>query len=372
MKGLFRNRLFLPSVLFAAVVLAVFGSATAQPPKGEKVALLVGVKEYHDSKLPNLKYTEDDVEDLAKVLRQSGGYTCTVLTGARGKKNARLRPTLANIERELKTLLKGRGKRDTVLVAFSGHGLQLTAKDKEEPFFCPFDADPKDPATLLSLSKVYAALDGGAGAKLLLVDACRNDPAAKGAKGVDGTGLPAIPAGTAALFSCKPGQQSFEDKGWGHGAFFHTLLEGLGGKADLDGDGTVDFDELSRFVRKQVPARVKAVKGTEIEQEPNFVGNLTGLVPLVRLAAATDELPKTFTAKTVDMEFVLIPEGTFLMGRPESDNLHVVPPPGVPSPYDDEQPQHRVTISKPFYLAKYTVTVGCIASVGTGICLRGS
>jgi sulfatase modifying factor 1 len=347
-KKLFRHRLLLPAVLLAAAVLLVLGSAAAQPAKGEKVALLVGVKEYNDSKLPDLKYTEDDVEDLAKVLRQSGGYACTVLTGARGDKDPRARPTLANIERELQALLRGRGKRDTVIVALSGHGLQLTVKDREESFFCPFDADPKDPATLLSLTKVYAGLDGGAGAKLLLVDACRNDPGDKGAKGLDGTALPNTPAGTAALFSCKPGQQSFEDRGWGHGAFFHTVLKGLGGKADSDGDGVVDFDELSRYVRKQVPVLVKATKGQEAEQEPNFVGNLTDLVPLVRLAAATEELPKALTAKAVDMEFVLIPAGTFLMGSPDSDK----------QASGNEKPQHRVMISQPFYLGKYPVTVG--------------
>jgi formylglycine-generating enzyme required for sulfatase activity len=338
-QKLLRHRPLLPVVPVTAAVLLVLGPAAAQTSRGEKVALLVGVKEYHDSKLPNLKYTEDDVEDLARVLRQAGGYACTVLTGGRGQTDPRLRPTRANIERELRALLKGRGKRDTVMVAFSGHGLQLTVGGKEESFFCPFDADPKDPATLLSLTKVYADLTGGAGTKLLLVDACRNDPAAKGAKGIDGTGLPSTPAGTAALFSCRPGQQSFEDKGWGHGAFFHAVLEGLGGKADLDGDGVVDFDELSRFVRRQVPARVKAVKGAEAEQEPNDVRNLTSLVPLVLLP--------TLSAKSANLELVLIPAGTFWMGSPASDK----------QAYDCEKPQHRVTISRPFYLGKYPVTV---------------
>jgi formylglycine-generating enzyme required for sulfatase activity len=53
-------------------------------------------------------------------------------------------------------------------------------------------------------------------------------------------------------------------------------------------------------------------------------------------------------AKTVDMEFMLIPAGTFLMGSPESDKQAEA----------WEKPQHRVTISKPFYLARHPVTVG--------------
>jgi formylglycine-generating enzyme required for sulfatase activity len=42
------------------------------------------------------------------------------------------------------------------------------------------------------------------------------------------------------------------------------------------------------------------------------------------------------------MEFVLIPAGTFMMGRQDSES--------------DERPVHQVTISKAFYLGKYEVT----------------
>jgi formylglycine-generating enzyme required for sulfatase activity len=48
----------------------------------------------------------------------------------------------------------------------------------------------------------------------------------------------------------------------------------------------------------------------------------------------------------VKLELVLIPAGEFLMGSPGSD--------GVAS--GDEKPQHRVRITKPFYLGKYLVT----------------
>lgn len=48
----------------------------------------------------------------------------------------------------------------------------------------------------------------------------------------------------------------------------------------------------------------------------------------------------------VTMQMVLIPTGEFLMGLPDS----------VTTAWGDEKPQHRVRISKPFYLAKYEVT----------------
>ena len=48
----------------------------------------------------------------------------------------------------------------------------------------------------------------------------------------------------------------------------------------------------------------------------------------------------------VKLEMVLIPAGEFMMGSPDSDE-DAVP---------DEKPQHRVRITKPFYLGKYLVT----------------
>ena len=48
----------------------------------------------------------------------------------------------------------------------------------------------------------------------------------------------------------------------------------------------------------------------------------------------------------VVMKLALIPPGTFLMGSPDSDSLAAA----------DEKPQHRVTITKPFYIGMYPVT----------------
>ena len=59
--------------------------------------------------------------------------------------------------------------------------------------------------------------------------------------------------------------------------------------------------------------------------------------------------PKELTVdlgKGIKLELVLIPAGEFLMGSPESDK----------DAYPSEKPQHRVRITRPFYMGEYLVT----------------
>ena len=63
----------------------------------------------------------------------------------------------------------------------------------------------------------------------------------------------------------------------------------------------------------------------------------------------TKEPPKKLSVelgKGVKLEMVLIPAGEFMMGSPDSDK----------DALSWEKPQHRVRITKPFYLGKYQVT----------------
>jgi formylglycine-generating enzyme required for sulfatase activity len=73
-------------------------------------------------------------------------------------------------------------------------------------------------------------------------------------------------------------------------------------------------------------------------QEPIQAGNMSRLV-LVRPPLITNSL---------GMKFTLIKAGEFLMGSPDTDK----------DAEDDEKPQHRVRITRPFYLGVHEVTRG--------------
>jgi hypothetical protein len=209
---------------------------------------------------------------------------------------------VANLRKEIRALLARKKRDDTVLVALAGHGIQGTVKEggkeKDESFFCPSDAQLNDNDTLISLSKLFSDLsDCGAGVKLLLVDACRNDP--KLGRNADPDNLPRPPRGTAALFSCRGGERAFEtDKlgDRGHGIFFHFVLEGLRGKAKNE-DNEVTWDRLTEFVKRQVSRQVPKVIGDGAKQTPHLLANLEGESPvLVRIdqdkKSAAPKLPE--------------------------------------------------------------------------------
>ncbi len=154
--------------------------------QGKKYALLVGVREYKTPALRTLKYSERDIEDLAKVLLDAGfpEANLRILTQERAARGLRHLPISDNIRTELDRMLKLVKLADdpaaTVIVALAGHGIMDPKAEKS--YFCPADTSavnlsPDDPA-LIDLGALYDQLKASpAGFKLMLVDACRNGPA---------------------------------------------------------------------------------------------------------------------------------------------------------------------------------------------------
>jgi formylglycine-generating enzyme required for sulfatase activity len=344
------------ALLSSLATLVLLDALGAEAVPGKKYALLVGVRAYDNRKLEDLKYTENDVEELARELK---GFTeVVVLTTTRGKKNAEAAPTAANIRAQLGRLLKRVTKHDTIVVGLAGHGLQMKVKVKdreiEEGFFCPSDARPREDVTLaqqsetmIGFTELFKGLDeSGVGVKLLLVDACRNDP--KAGRSVNADAMPRAPKGTAALFSCRSGERAFEtDKlGKGHGVFFHYVLKGLRGEA-TNKRREVTWGTLAEYVVEKVSDEVPVLIGAGAKQTPEEIRKLEGKPPVLVVLSKTS--PGKDWGQTIEnsigMRLVRIKSGRFTMGSPKAEN----------GP-DDERPQHEVTITKAFYLGVYLVT----------------
>jgi TPR repeat protein len=280
-------------LLILAALLACAAPANAA---GKRYALLVGVREYDHADLGELKYTENDVEELAVVLKDSGYAEVVVLTSSRGKKTAAYKPTARNIRTQLSRLSNLVTKHDLLLVALSGHGLQWpvldtsTRKEKDESFFCPADARPRSQETLAELKKTMIPLgelfrkldESGAGVRLMLVDACRNDARGSTRRNVDIDNLPRTKKGTAILFSCSSGQFAFETDrlGKGHGVFFYHVIQTMKSQPKLT------WSRLADRVTDKVTEEVPRLIGGGAKQTPHEMRNIEGRSPLVLVKVA--------------------------------------------------------------------------------------
>jgi hypothetical protein len=348
-----RRPLFLLACILVACLLAPAEVGSRQQAKGKRYALLVGVRDYDHRKLDPLRHTENDAEELGKVLRTGGYAEVIVLTTTRGEKSSNARPTAANIRARLEDILKRVNRHDLVLIALAGHGLQLGVrvggKTQDESFFCPSDAQPRSnlelkeaETTLIGLTSLFRQLDeSGAGVKLLLVDACRNDPFV--GRSVDTDGLPRPPTGTAALFSCKGGERAFEtDKlGKGHGIFFFHVIDGLKGKA-TNKRGEITWSSLTDHVVERVSVDVPRLIQSGARQTPQEIKNITGLAPVLvdtiarkdgpTVAVAPKKEPKEDVPAAVVVPQVKGETRGYLGVRvyPGKDGVYVVPSLGGP------------------------------------------
>ena len=373
----------------------VFGHkvVSGQETGGRKYAILVGVREYDRNQLKDLPFAENDVAELAEILKQSGFRRVELLTQAEGAKDAHALPLAKTIRETIQGVLEDRDKEDLVLIAFAGHGLQF--KGEKENYFCPMDAVLTDRSTLISLTDVYEQLkQSKAGAKLLLVDACRNDPLAGNARAAGDVELqsktrpqiPDPPGGVAAFFSCSAGQRAFEDETLKHGVFFHHVILGLKGEAKMKKREEVTWDSLVAYVKAEVPDTVKDLFGNSTRQIPEHRGELRGgatlisfirppqpvapvpapsspaakvkVAPLVwpftaaQAKAAQESLAKSLGKNVVEknslgMELVIIPPGKFTMGSPANEAGR----------FTDED-QVEVTLPAPIWMGMTEVTQG--------------
>ncbi|MFO1004665.1 MAG: SUMF1/EgtB/PvdO family nonheme iron enzyme [Planctomycetaceae bacterium] len=375
------------------LVMAGFASAA-----GKKYALVIGVKTYRPGQpLPELAFTENDADGLAKVLK-AGGYDVTLMTQTVGRTQGQevFAPLSDYIRDQLSALLESPFLKDedVVLIALAGHGVQFEMVDdagKKTPkfYFCPADADVAklktaneitDRNRLIDLGELYAALNTcKAGGKLLLVDACRNDPTKPGVTRTLASAtlppLPPPPGGTAVFFSCSAHQQAFEDKDLQHGVFFQQVIDALRGDADTStakkaADGEITLAELSEHVSSSTYDYVRK-KYQGAKQAPELKGEFRLSIPLISVAVATPAKPKPvmpkpspaskssgFVAGTragevqeitlpgdVKMKMVWCPPGTFTMGSPASEKDR-----------EDNENQVEVALTKGYWLGQTEVT----------------
>lgn len=287
----------LTRILFVGLLLLPVSARAA----ADRVALVIGMGEY--SHVEGLDNPVRDAEAVANTLEEVG-FKVTEL-----------------IDAPLQTLLKvlddfafRSETADLALIYFAGHGVQVQG----ENFLLPVDVQPSSNDDLrrqaVSLDSLLKVVDGARKMRIVILDACRNNPLgggitvaetaqgadAAGARGVGGGGLAASSPdrGTLVAYAAKDGSVALDGSN-GNSPYAAALIE------MLPQPGL----EISLMFRQ---VRDKVLRDTGNRQEPYSYGSLSGVPFYIAGPAAgqgalpTDSLVAAWSALPEDKEPELV------------------------------------------------------------------
>ena len=292
---------------------------------------------------------------------------------------------------ELKEFSSRAGSAEIALIYYAGHGAELA----DENYLVPVDAKLLRSTDLqyeaISLSSVRAAVAGASKLRMVVLDACRNNPfklASANGKRAATRGLSAIEpgAGEVVAYSAKEGTVAQDGPPTSNSPFAAALVKSLrepGLEIRLM-FGRVRDDVLIATQNEQTPYTYASLGGEAIYLNPPRLlpqstslvaqewqlvssSNSASVIEAFRNKYATDALysglanerlallqpnptPKaitTFRDCAECPEMLVVPKGRYIMGAPANE-------PGFDAM---EGPQHPVTISADFAVGKFEVTL---------------
>ncbi len=253
------------------------GPAPAPPAVGpqrfyrESWAVVVGVNDYQS--WPRLRYAVNDANAVEQILVEKFAFK---------RENIR---KLINAEATRQRIMEVLGddladgrkvhREDRVFFFFAGHGATRTMEDgRQIGFIVPVDANRSNYySTAIGMNSLRDAADLIPAKHIYFVmDSCYSGLAlarGTGAFSKDLTYLEEVTKRTARQILTAGGadQEVADDGPDGHSVFTWALLQGLGGQADLDGNGVITASELGAYVSPIV---------SQFAKQTPAVGNLVG------------------------------------------------------------------------------------------------
>lgn len=254
---------------------AAGANAAAATDAGAKVttgyasswAVVIGINDY--AKWPKLQYAVNDASAVRQALVERFGFDAQRVLMLKDGEATRSR-ILSTFNEQLGGNRLGRN--DRVFVFFSGHGAtRKLSSGREVGYIIPADADPNDTATdavpMTEIQNIAESL--GAKHVFFVMDACYSGLGLTRGAGRGGgflrdnarrTGRQMLTAGGADQLVADGGPN-------GHSVFTWTLLQGLAGRGDLNGDGLITATELAAYVAPAVAS---------VSQQTPAFGSLPG------------------------------------------------------------------------------------------------
>jgi uncharacterized caspase-like protein len=232
-------------------------SPSVPTPRERRVALVIGNSAY--KAVPELPNPRRDAQLIADALKKLG-FEKVVLA------NDLAREAMIAV---LRSFASDADKADWALIYYAGHGLEAGGINYMIPVDARLVTDRDVQYEAVPLDQVMSATEGARKLRLVLLDACRNNPFANrivrttASRGI-GRGLAQVEpdVGTLVVFAAKDGQVALDGDGQ-FGPFAQALAKNL----PMPG---VEINKFFRLVRDDV------MDATGRQQQPFVYGSVTG------------------------------------------------------------------------------------------------
>jgi peptidoglycan/xylan/chitin deacetylase (PgdA/CDA1 family)/uncharacterized caspase-like protein len=233
---------------------------------GNSWAIVIGIDDYQ--KWPKLQYAVRDAGGVRQVLMDKFGFAAERIVSLNNAEATRTGILAAFHD---KLAHGGVQRNDRIFVFFAGHGAtRKLSSGRDLGYIVPYDSDPNQFATdaipMTEIQNIAESLT--AKHAFFVMDACYSGLGlTRGAGASSFLRDNARRIGRQMLTAGGTDQLVADGGPNGHSVFTWTLLQGLGGKGDLNGDGLITATELAAYV-------APAVAGVS-NQTPAF-GSLPG------------------------------------------------------------------------------------------------
>jgi uncharacterized caspase-like protein len=272
-------------------------------------AVIIGINQYEDKNIPDLKFARADAEAIHNVLSDPE-------LGRISPDNIILlldeQATQRKIRSAIGTKIPRRaGEKDVVYVYFAGHGAPVIdprsgSKDGMEKYLVPVDAELEDlrasGISMEEIKKFFGWID--AKQIIFFIDSCYSggvggrtfqNPHYQTRAALTSEFLDDLASeGRVVISACDVNEVSLEISNMNHGLFTHYLLDGLRGRGDKDQDGLVTIDELYEYVFDNVSRHARKFGGS---MRPVRKGSVTGKIYLTRYESEQQRQAKQVQAQ---------------------------------------------------------------------------
>jgi len=240
----------------------------------QRVALVIGNAKYKNA--PELANPDNDATAMAQFLNKAGFEVTSAIDLTQND--------MIRVVQDFSSKVAARGPNSVAMVYYAGHGVEVNGKNYLIPVDATLKTDRDVQFEAVPMDHVMAAIEGARKLKLIVLDACRDDPftpkmektrvreavaAAPTAGGAVGTrsigrGLGEVKVTGASLvvFAAKHGQTALDGEG-ANSPFAVALVQRIATPG-------VEINKIFRLVRDDV------MEATAGRQEPYTYGSLPG------------------------------------------------------------------------------------------------